>query len=108
MGPTDQNLTTLNWTLCTSPANSTNPPTMQGLLTAIKNLNTGKATYGGLALVASDGSDGSAPSSGNLTVGGSVDIDGATTMGGTVTVNADATFNYQVTRRHRFDCRWNE
>jgi len=97
MGPTDQNLTTLNWTLCTSPANADFPRTMQGLLTAIQNLNTGQATYGSLDLVASDGTDGHPASSGDLTVGGSVDIDGATTFGGTVTANADAIFNYPVT-----------
>jgi len=97
MGPTDQNLTTLNWTLCTSPANADFPRTMQGLLTAIQNLNTGQATYGSLDLVVSDGTDGHPASSGDLTVGGSVDIDGATTFGGTVTANADATFNYPVT-----------
>jgi len=74
-----------------SPANADFPRTMQGLLTAIQNLNTGQATYGSLDLVASDGTDGHPASSGDLTVGGSVDIDGATTFGGTVTANADAT-----------------
>jgi len=99
MGPTDQNLTTLNWMVCTSPANSTTPATMQGLLTAIKYLNTGKVTYGSLALVVSD----SAPKSDrNLSVGGNTIIDGSTTLGGTVTANADATFNYPVTLEDTF------
>jgi len=100
MGPTDQALTTLNWTLCTSPANSVDPPTMQGLLTAIKNLNTGKATFASMDLELKAATSNNPPSSGNLTVGGNADIDGTTTMGGPVTVNADATFNYPVTCRH--------